>query len=310
MSERNGDETPLVSAILITHNRRDLVQKAIESVLRQSYAAMELIVVDDASSDGTKELLEARATQDGFRYLYIPASQSRGGNHARNVGLQAARGAYLAFLDDDDEWLPEKTAKQAAFLNEHPDYGVVSCLRIFEKNFSERVCERPEDQIEGDIRSAVFTKIHFVTSTLMLRREVFDACGAFDEALRFWQEYELSIRYAQVTKVGCVREHLCLYRILLTDKNRLTNRLDGWMDAVAYIEDKHSALLAALPPEIRRAHKEMIARDGLNRAETGRDYRRARRFYWMLFQARPSARNLVKALLGLRAISFFKSLRA
>ena len=103
---------PLVSAVIITHNRKDLVQGAIASVLNQTYPNIELFVVDDASADGTKELLQKRAREEGFNYIYIPQAESKGGNHARNIGIQKSHGEYIAFLDDDDEWLPEKTEKQ------------------------------------------------------------------------------------------------------------------------------------------------------------------------------------------------------
>jgi glycosyltransferase involved in cell wall biosynthesis len=89
-----------------------LLQRAIDSVKGQTYQPIELIVVDDWSSDGTKEFCE----QQDFKYIHIPQSESKGGNYARNLGIKNAQGEYIAFLDDDDSWLPEKIEKQVRLL--------------------------------------------------------------------------------------------------------------------------------------------------------------------------------------------------
>lgn len=92
-------ENKLVSAIITTHNRLDLLKQAIKSVKQQTYIDIEVIVVDDASTDGTKDYCSALTD---IHYIYIPPSESRGGNHARNVGIRNANGYYIAFLDDDE----------------------------------------------------------------------------------------------------------------------------------------------------------------------------------------------------------------
>ena len=210
----NEINSPLVSAIITTHNRFHLVEKAIDSVLQQTYPNLELIVVDDASNDGTDEKLNKRARTDGFQYIYIPPKESKGGNYARNLGIQKATGDYIALLDDDDEWMPEKTERQMEFLRNYPDYGVVSCLRLLEYDFKNRVQQSERNVIEGDISKIIFTKTPLLTSTLLFRKKTLEKCGLFDESLAFWQDYELSIRYAQITNVGVVHEYMCLYRII------------------------------------------------------------------------------------------------
>ena len=91
----------LVSAIITTHNRAELLTRAIESVLGQTYQEMEVIVVDDASTDNTSDV----CAKYPIKYIYIPEAESQGGNYARNLGIRAAKGEYCAFLDDDDYWL-------------------------------------------------------------------------------------------------------------------------------------------------------------------------------------------------------------
>ena len=93
----------MVSAIVTTHNRRKLVKKAIDSVLSQTYKQIECIVVDDAGTDDTSVFLKEYIEKGLIQYIYIPREKSKGGNHARNQGIKASKGEYIAFLDDDDE---------------------------------------------------------------------------------------------------------------------------------------------------------------------------------------------------------------
>ena len=109
-------EKKLVSAIITTHNRRDLLKRAIDSVLVQTYTNIELIVVDDASDDGTSEVCNDKR----IKYIYIPKSESHGGNYARNLGIKTSKGEYCAFLDDDDVWLPRKIELQLEAFSKNP----------------------------------------------------------------------------------------------------------------------------------------------------------------------------------------------
>jgi D-inositol-3-phosphate glycosyltransferase len=116
-SAENSKSQPLVTVIIPTYNRADLVKGAIESVLAQSYSQWELLVVDDASTDETSTILQGMSDE---RIRYIRHSQNRGGSAARNTGLAQAKGAYIAFLDSDDEWLPTKLEKQVAHFEHLP----------------------------------------------------------------------------------------------------------------------------------------------------------------------------------------------
>ena len=262
---------PGVSAIITTHNRKKLVRKAIISCLRQSYSNIECIVVDDASTDNTEEYLKKYIDKGKIKYYYIPEYESRGGNYARNYGIRVSSGDYLAFLDDDDEWLPEKISKQVKAMQSSSDVGFVYCGRIYENNFD------PKTRRGLDINNAKYKEgdlskeslIHIITSTscLTIKREVVDLAGMFDTNLNFWQEYEFCIRALQITKARCVRENLVLYRVLANDKNRLSNKLNGWEEAVCYIEKKHKSLFGTLSPHeeaLRQVYKSI---DGYNRAK-------------------------------------------
>ena len=237
----------LVSAVIITHNRKDLVMRAIESVLRQTYTNIECIVVDDASTDGTVELL---SSSKDINYIYIPESESRGGNHARNVGISASHGAYVAFLDDDDYWLPTKIEKQIVLIKEK-QCGVVYCGMRPEFISVNGECRYedwpPIEGGDGDLSHKILTKIYTITSGLLVKKALLLEVGCFDENLKFWQEYELVIRLAQETSIYAVKECLFVYRIDEYDGQRLTNKYKSWKASVHYVYKKHKQLYKKLP---------------------------------------------------------------
>ena len=286
-------EMPLVSTIIVTHNRKNLVIKAINSVLSQTYKNIEFLVIDDASTDGTKELLENRTTKEDFSYIYICPEESKGGNYARNLGIKLSKGKYIAFLDDDDEWFPEKTSKQVDYLEKNDNCGVVSCLNVLEYNFKNRYHEKRDAVREGDLHQLIFTCFPFVTSMAMFRRNVLIDAGMFDENLKYWQDAELNIRLAQKTVFGCVYEELSLYRVNNCDKNRLTNHLEGWIDAIDYIEKKHKHLIELLPEDLAKKHQWLIAQDGVTRAGRVSNAKIGKKYLRIILKCEPSLKNLI-----------------
>lgn len=120
MPDRITNDRPLTSVIIPTYNRARDLKEAVNSVLRQTYQNMEIIVVDDGSTDETHELMNSFTDQ---RIKYIKKKNERHPGKTRNVGLQAARGEYIAFLDDDDLWLPEKLEIQMAEMRKQPQYA-------------------------------------------------------------------------------------------------------------------------------------------------------------------------------------------
>lgn len=234
----------LVTAIITTHNRLELLKRAIESVFAQTYNNIELIVVDDASTDGTSKY----CTQQPLRYIFIPKEESKGGNYARNQGIRAAKGKYVAFLDDDDYWLPTKIEKQVALI-ESKDCELVHCGRKLEIVRGEGVTYRdllPNPLEYGDMHKKILLTICTTTTNILVKRKALFEVGLFDENLRFWQEYELTIRLAQRKPFYFVNEVLSVYRINTSDKHRLTNKYEEWKDAVKYIHKKHAELYAKL----------------------------------------------------------------
>ena len=265
-----GTTLPLVTAVITTHNRLDLLQRAVQSVLAQTYPAMELVVVDDASTDDTAAWCESQP----FRFIHSPPEESRGGNHARNVGIEVARGEYVAFLDDDDRWLPEKIQKQVE-VAQATGCELVHCGRREETVTRRGTTYRdkvPEPFRYGDVSKNVLLRISASTSTLLVKREALYAVGLFDEELRFWQEYELLIRLAQRTEFGCALEPLCVYRIDTQDGARLTNKYFEWRKTVDYIHEKHADLYATLGSRDRFGVRVMVWSDACKRCYTSALY--------------------------------------
>lgn len=193
--------------IIPTYNRRELVQRAIGTVLAQTREVQEILVVDDGSTDGTGDAL-ARAFGDRIRYI----RQANGGvSSARNHGLRLARGRFLALLDSDDEWLPEKTRRQIEWLQARPDYGMALCdvVRMDAEHRDIELFRRrellPED---GMILKWVLVQPALVPASVMMRREVFETVGGFDEALATGEDLDFHLRVAARWPIGIVEQPL------------------------------------------------------------------------------------------------------
>ena len=273
----------LVTAIITTHNRLELLKRAIKSVYAQTYKEMELIVVDDASTDGTQAYCESLP----LRYLHIPKAESRGGNHARNLGVKMARGEYVAFLDDDDYWLPKKIEKQVALM-ESKDCELVYCGRRLELvGMDGEVTYRdklPNPLHYGDMRRKILWVICTTTTNILAKRQALLDVGLFDENLCFWQEYELTIRMAQRKPFYFVNEPLSVYRVDTKDKNRLTNKYEEWKEAVRYIHRKHAALYAKLNMIERIRVRLLVMGDAVGRCKSSGLKRKATQLYiaWLI----------------------------
>ena len=231
----------LVSAIITTHNRQDLLIRAVKSVLNQTYKDIELIVVDDASDKRADKMLK----EFDLQYIYIPKEESKGGNHARNIGILAAKGEYVAFLDDDDYWLPMKIEEQIAIAEEK------NCELVYCPKTSEIITKdstiiyahaSPNPTMTGDLRKKILYNICTTTSCILVKKRALVEVGMFDENLKFWQEYELTIRLAQRTPFFYAWKDLVVYRVNTADNSRLTNKYDEWRYAVKYIYNKHTIL--------------------------------------------------------------------
>ena len=203
------DGTPIVSVILPTYNRAHLVGRAIRSVLDQTYQDFELIVVDDGSMDNTEGMVKAFKDP---RIRYIRHEQNRGGAAARNTGIKAAQGEYIAFQDSDDEWLPEKLEKQMRIFEKASAQVGVVYTGFYAIN-GDRKTYMPHVNIkikEGNIHNELLKQNFVTTQAVVLRKECFEKAGMFDENLPRLQDWELFIRISKYYIFKYVDEPLVL----------------------------------------------------------------------------------------------------
>ncbi len=176
-----GEPAPSVSVVIPTHNRAALVQRAISSVLAQTHRDLELIVVDDASTDHTRQVV---ATVEDARIRYVRHQTNGHASASRNTGIAHARGEYLAFLDDDDEWAPTKLAVQLALLRKSPpEIGLVYCWLDY-VDAENRIVSELRPTLKGDVFLDVLDMQRLGnSSTLLLRRHIAEEVEGFDETL-------------------------------------------------------------------------------------------------------------------------------
>lgn len=202
---------PLVSVIMPSYNHSGYVGQAIASVLAQTYPAVELIVVDDGSRDGSVEKLQAMSIEHGFRLI---CQENAGVCKTLNRGIcEAATGEFIALLASDDSWHPDKIRLQIAALAATPDAQFCfSQAREFNDDGdlgSGRVF--PRRCARGNILDKVFVRQHVPAGTMLFSRRLYDALGGFDENLRE-EDWDFVIRSAANTPFAAVDQPLLNYR--------------------------------------------------------------------------------------------------
>ncbi len=213
MVDRNKtNHRPLVSVVIPTCNRAGLLRRAIASVLRQTYDHIEVIVIDDASTDDTRNVVESFGDQ---RIRYLRHASNQGGAATRNTGIDAATGEYIAFLDDDDEWVPEKTQKQLEVLTR---FDAVLCTCQVNGRSMAKQTARATITLEDLKRSPYAVG---GTGVLMAKAAIVKELR-FDETLRISQDWDLFIRLAQKCEIAYLNEPLLIYNE--GEHERITNK--------------------------------------------------------------------------------------
>lgn len=192
--------TPKVSVVIPTHNRPRLLERALASVRAQTMYDLEVIVVDDGDRETGAEEVVRSCGDERIRYVAQPQAH-QGAPAARNRGARESRADYIAFLDDDDAWLPYKLERQVArMLSAADDIGFCFSAVINVYDDGREVLTEVEDG-SADFSEIALRRFNgFMTSTCFMRRSAFDAVGGFDEAFPSHQEAELIIRLTQCYK--------------------------------------------------------------------------------------------------------------
>lgn len=202
----------LVSVIIPSYNRAAYIDQTVKSVLEQTYPHVELIVVDDGSSDGTFERLQAYG--DAIRLLTHEGHANKGQSAALNLGLSVATGDYIAILDSDDYWAPEKLENQVLYMGGHPDVGLVYCNGYHvDADGNILYPFHSSDHVEPNDPNRVLLDCYMLLpQSSLVRSEVFRRAGLFDEGLRAAQDHDMLIRIAELTTFAYQPQFWFYYR--------------------------------------------------------------------------------------------------
>lgn len=203
---------PKVSAIIPCYNREKYIARTVESVLTQSYPDIELVVIDDGCTDGTRKVLESFGER--VRILEHPGRENRGQSAGINLGLAHTDGDYVGILDSDDLWLAHKIEEQVDYLEAHPDVGLVyGNGEAVDENGRRLYDMYPAGHREPNDPCRVLLDCYFlVPNNALLRRSVLERTGGFDEALRAAQDHDMAIRIAEVARLAYVDRKWFQYR--------------------------------------------------------------------------------------------------
>ncbi|MFC6955394.1 glycosyltransferase family 2 protein [Halorubellus litoreus] len=248
---------PTVTAIIPTYNRADALPRAIESVLAQTHDDVEAVVVDDASTDDTQLILERYADDDRVRTF--THRENKGGNAARNTALEHATGDYVALLDSDDEWHPEKVERQLDRLDELGDeYVAAYCDWAYELDgtsgsakqaisgvLSHFQSNAPDEGGADDLLEPILADdLHTAAgSTLLVERDVAEAAGGFDESLDRFQDTDFLIRVVLEGKLAYADD------VLMTRFDTGSPSADTYAEANEQLLEKYDDEIAPLVTE-------------------------------------------------------------
>lgn len=204
----------LVSVITPAFNREKYIKETVDSVLAQEGVDFEYIVVDDGSTDGTYEILKEYSEQGKIQLVSHPERQNRGQSASLNIGLSLAKGNFIAILDSDDLFKPGKLKKQVQFLESNPDVGLVygnGDAVDEEGNYIYTI--HPAEHIETNDPNRVLLDCYFLLpQNSLVRREIYEKVGRFDEGYRAAQDHDMLVRIAEVSKLAYIQDNFFSYR--------------------------------------------------------------------------------------------------
>jgi glycosyltransferase involved in cell wall biosynthesis len=194
----------LVSVIIPLYNRKELLPRALNSVLKQSYRNLEILVVDDGSTDGVGEL--SIINQDP-RIRFIHLDTNCGVSKARNVGIANSTGSWIALLDSDDEWVPAKIEQQLQWLKSNPSFKITQSREIWIRNGKRVNPPATHEKTGGDLFNASLLRCMVTPSSVIFCKELIDEVGGFNESLPACEDYDLWLRISSRYPIGLVSEY-------------------------------------------------------------------------------------------------------
>lgn len=226
----------MISVIIPTYKRANKIEAAICSALNQTYKDVEIIVVSDGTDTATDRVMEKFKKNPNIKY--ISYEKNKGGNYARNIGIKNAKGELIAFLDDDDSWIPEKLEKQVSKFNDDSKVGLVYTGHS-QVYLGTNINLVYKPSIYGDLSKKIFEKNYIgSTSSVVVKKNILEKAGLFDESLPAMQDYDLWIRVAQITQIGVITEPLLIYKNDLKEK-QISSNIYKQTKAKSVIEKKY-----------------------------------------------------------------------
>ena len=235
----NHPNNPLVSVIIPAYNAELFLHNAIHSVLNQSYPNIELIIINDGSQDAT-EKIALKYTGSNIQLITQP---NGGMSNARNTGLKAAKGQYIAFLDADDYWFPEKIEKQVNLLQRHTNIGFCSTQTRVETPEGEFVNNWLCPDIKISTLHTIIAENSAIAgsaSSVMVRSELQVEAGYFDESLKGLEDTDMWIRYATISEYCCIPETLT---VILKRPDSVSRNLNNMRDSALAVLNKNRNFL-------------------------------------------------------------------
>lgn len=204
----------LVSVVIPAYNRAAYIERTVDSVLAQTYPHVELIVGDDGSTDGTYEILQRYESEGELTLLTHPERANKGQSATLNRALDQAHGEYICVLDSDDMFAPDKLAVQVDYLERHPEIGLVySNGHAVDENNNILYKMLPDDHREENDPGRLLLDCYFLLpQNAMVRKEVFDQAGRFEESFRSAQDHDMLLRIAEITTMAYIPDYLFYYR--------------------------------------------------------------------------------------------------
>lgn len=197
-----------VSVIIPTYNRKDRIVQSVKSVLNQTYHNLEIIIVDDGSTDGTEiEINKMRDT----RIKYVALNSNQGAANARNIGVGLAESEWVAFQDSDDIWHENKPETQMSYVHMHPEFSLVYCSYMAYLPNGENV-KVPDNSkecvLEGKIMNTLLERNTIGAPTICVKKNSFLDIGGYDVTYRCLEDWEFAVRFARKNEIGFIPEAL------------------------------------------------------------------------------------------------------
>lgn len=286
----------MITVVIPTHNRSKILGRAIDSVLNQTYQQFEIIIVSDGSTDNTEEVV--RKYQNNYdNIFYISVYPNKGANNARNEGIEAAKGDFIAFLDDDDEWLPTKLENQLNVFKSNEKIGLVytGINVIYVK---ENVQYTASAGLQGDLSKTILKNNAIgSTSSVMVKKSVLNKSGFFDVNMPAAQDYDLWIRICQLSQVGFASEPGVNYYNNIGEK-QISGSVLKHIEAAQMRRNKYAHLFNTLSKDEKKEASKNIYSGIANVALRNNSKKLVLKYSWLALKEKINIKSIIYLLLS------------